>query len=187
MRKLCIRNPLRPQIICLIHGLDFRENQIDLLHYVQFAIPNFIHIGQEIRKSVDRNLLTPLSTVTGQNFQKFRLSQQLFLKRFHTEFHENPTNDLVANISSQRTEGREGWSVLLEIMDLSLRKEPLTKIGADAKPSTHLNFFFNLRVSLCELSCLPCHCPGPLACCALGGSVLAFVHSTVQLKFWNVN
>jgi hypothetical protein len=80
-------------------------------------------------------------TVTGQNFPKFALSQQLLLKRFHTEFHENPPTDLVANISSHRTEGREGGNVLLQIVDLSLRIQPLTKTGADATPSTHLNFF----------------------------------------------
>jgi hypothetical protein len=50
-------------------------------------------------ESVGRNRLTPLSkpSVTVPIFTKISLSGQLFIENFYTEFHENPTNGLLAN------------------------------------------------------------------------------------------
>jgi hypothetical protein len=39
---------------------------------------------------------------TKQIFTKFALTGQSLVKKWRTEFHENPTNVLVANVRSQR-------------------------------------------------------------------------------------
>ena len=57
--------------------------------------------------STGRNTFTPLRmTVTDTIFTELTLARQLSVKHCYTEFHENPTNGLVANTTSWSQTGR---------------------------------------------------------------------------------
>jgi len=101
----------------MIFHIEFHQN--DLPYRISpkwYSTSNFTKIGQEpwtVR--VETHTLNQNMTVNEPIFTKVALSQ-LFLKNSYTEFHEHPTNSLVANTRHRQTDEqtRSPWIYLVK-------------------------------------------------------------------------